>query len=461
MNILERLPIKSIIRCTAVCKSWYDLISSPNFISTSLNRKQNEYLLIQNYEIAAVDVYALFGDNRRLYNYLDFSFCNCSVRIVGSLNGILCLSDVDNANNFYFCNPSIRKWIQLPEPSYVCQRGDTFGLTLGFGFDAVTNDFKVVRIAHSKAHAVPPRVDIYKYNTGIWEDISHVSGSYLFSTATPYVYVNGACHWITSKLELKISSISSCRKVIVMFNMHDETFSDMILPCGLTDGSRPLFDEMFLYVSEESLCLVSHKYDINKPIDIWMMREYGVPDSWVKQFSIQNDLFARKLPLGSDILWAPYVGNAAPTPTELEIDNEFMRPMAIKNNGEILWKGNRRLLVSVDYTVDNFKDVDSGNCTNDWCCDPCGVSYYTESLVLLDRWKNICIGDACEESSDLWKREPKDGKRRISRGKSKYKMRIASLLHISGLLYMSKMKWKWLRKKGRKSMKVKKPSLSN
>ncbi|KAL3364127.1 hypothetical protein AABB24_013067 [Solanum stoloniferum] len=264
-------------------------------------------------------------------------------------------------------------------------------------------------------------------------------------------YVNGASHWIASKWD-----VLSFVNVIVLFNMHDETFLEMILPSSLINESRSHYDEMFLFVSEESLCLVDNNYDKCEPIDIWMMKEYGAPDSWVKQFSIQNNQFAQHIPLRDDIFWTPYSGSAART--ELEIANEFLKPMAIRKNGEILWEGNRRLLVSVDHTGERFKDADIGNSSNDWCYNPRYVNYYKESLVLPDRWTNNCVGDACEESSNLWKREPKDRKRRISREKSKYRMRIAPLLHMSGLLYVSKMKGKWLRKKGRKIKQVKDPS---
>ncbi|KAK4714432.1 hypothetical protein R3W88_020339 [Solanum pinnatisectum] len=217
---------------------------------------------------------------------------------------------------------------------------------------------------------------------------------------TKVVYVNGACHWITTKLEFTPARRNW--RVIVVFNMHDETFSDMILPSSLINESQTHFDEIFLFVLDESLCLVDNNYDKREPIKIWMMKEYGAPDSWEKQFSIQNYHFAQNFPLRDDIFWTPYFGSAAPT--ELEIANDFMKPMAIRKNGEILWKDGQIIVL--------------------------------EMLV---------------RSHPINGREnPKDGKRRISRAKSKYRMRSASLSYMSGL-----------RKKERKSMQVKKPSLSN
>ena len=33
-------------------------------------------------------------------------------------------------------------------------------------------------------------------------------------------------------------------------------------------------------VHDESLCLVDSNYNQSKPIEIWMMREYGAADTW-------------------------------------------------------------------------------------------------------------------------------------------------------------------------------------
>ncbi|KAG5597230.1 hypothetical protein H5410_038462 [Solanum commersonii] len=57
-------------------------------------------------------------------------------------------------------------------------------------------------------------------------------------------YVNGASHWIASKWD-----VLAFVNVIVLFNMHDETFSEMILPSSLINESRSHYDEMFLFVS--------------------------------------------------------------------------------------------------------------------------------------------------------------------------------------------------------------------
>ncbi|PHT43579.1 hypothetical protein CQW23_17604 [Capsicum baccatum] len=403
--IFTRLPIKSILRCTRVCRSWYSLINSPNFISTHLNQSTDDYILIQPYSIVPkVEIYALFHKNENLDQDIQFDFpfdcSSCYFIIVGSCNGILCFATANmlrDWNNFYFWNPSIRKSVKLPVPGYTCG--------------------KLIHLV---------------------------------------IYVNGASLWIA----FKWNEISH-QGMIVLLDMHDETFPEMMLPSSLTNESRSNYDELFLFVSEESLCMVDNNYDKSKPIDIWMMRVYGAPDSWVKQFSIKYYHVVGNMPLHDHIFWTPY--SVSSGPNELEIANDFIKPVSMRKNGEILWEANHRkkLFVSVDDVVEKSKDVDLGKSTSDWYHNPHYVTFYKKSLVLPVKWESNCVGDACEQSSGLCKREPKVGRRRLLSAKTKSRMGVASLLHMRGLLYVSKMKGKWLRKNGRKSMQVKKPSLSN
>ncbi|XP_047259586.1 uncharacterized protein LOC124892305 [Capsicum annuum] len=163
IDIFTRLPIKSILQCRSVCRSWYSLINSPNFISAHLNQSTNDYILIRPYSIVPkVEIYALFHKNENLDQDIQFDFpFDCS--------------------NFYF--------------------------------------------------------------------------------------------------------------IIV----------EIMLLSSLTNESRSNYDELFLFVSEESLCMVDNNYDKSKPIDIWMLREYGASDSWVKQFSIKYYHVVGNMPLREHI----------------------------------------------------------------------------------------------------------------------------------------------------------------
>lgn len=41
---------------------------------------------------------------------------------------------------------------------------------------------------------------------------------------------------------------------------------------------------------EDSLCLANRLFDSDQTIDVWRMKEYGHPESWVKQFNINRHI---------------------------------------------------------------------------------------------------------------------------------------------------------------------------
>ncbi|KAM3222260.1 hypothetical protein P3L10_021530 [Capsicum annuum] len=172
IDIFTRLPIKSILRCTIVCKSWYSLVTSPNFLSTHLNRNRDDHILVRSYSINPKnEVYQMFCYDENLDEYSQFdSPLKCSeisdcFNIVGNCNGILCLASAELShdwNDFYFLNSSIIKSFKLPEQIFTIDiLGEIFGYMLGFGYDPVTNDYKVVRVLHI-LRLFPPHIDLFK-----------------------------------------------------------------------------------------------------------------------------------------------------------------------------------------------------------------------------------------------------------------------------------------------------------
>ncbi|PHU30324.1 hypothetical protein BC332_02417 [Capsicum chinense] len=90
---------------------------------------------------------------------------------------------------------------------------------------------------------------------------------------------------------------------------------------------------------QESLCLADHLFDKDKTIDIWRMKEYGDPESWVKQFSISNRITFN---VGVDDFYS--------------LSDDFLvKPIASRKNGEILWRVNNGILVSYDIATEKIE----------------------------------------------------------------------------------------------------------
>lgn len=75
----------------------------------------------------------------------------------------------------------------------------------------------------------PLYVELYKLSTRVCQDITHVVPCYKFYERIPRVYVNEACHWVA----VKRGQGESCNMMIVLFDMQDETFREMMLPSSL------------------------------------------------------------------------------------------------------------------------------------------------------------------------------------------------------------------------------------
>lgn len=357
INILHRLPVKALLRCTAVCKSWYSLITSPEFISSHLkftaSRQKIAPLLLLRRCIKGSERYDLYSDNESLSRFASFDFpfrsINSFFTVVGSCNGLLCLSDDRNfhMNTIVLWNPCIKKSVLLPKPNMIYSSYGSFIQCLGFGFDHFGNDYKVVRITYVDL-ATQPQIEVYKLSSGVWQDVSDLALEYFVCNRSHQVYVNGAAHWIAGCMEFY--------DLIVLFDMSREIFRTMMLPVRL-ESNDPLRNHD-LAVYGDSLALILWNVSGADPrFCVWVMKEYGVEESWTKNLCFD---------LGS-------------------IGIGFIRPLWIRKKGEVVvvWQGGH--LVSYDHGGGEVKDLGIRGSRSDTYQHSLHVDRYLSSLVLLER----------------------------------------------------------------------------
>ena len=68
--------------------------------------------------------------------------------MVGSCNGLLCLSNdkLSYTNRLCLWNTCVRRLVEIPLPNITYATHSSFDVTIEFGFDPKTNDYKVVRV---------------------------------------------------------------------------------------------------------------------------------------------------------------------------------------------------------------------------------------------------------------------------------------------------------------------------
>ncbi|XP_059663322.1 F-box/kelch-repeat protein At3g23880-like isoform X2 [Cornus florida] len=305
MDILARLPLNTLVRCTSVCKSWYSLLINPSFITKHLNLNLNRsphLRIVRSYSDSnSREHYSVRYDDDQIFpeyakpHFPLKSHCSHYFRIIGVCNGLICLSDdqFTYVNELFLWNPAIRKMMPLPRVRVTFQSHGPFQHTIGFGFDPLTHDYKVIRIVHLVYDFYnPPKteIDIFSLSTGTWRNISHVPfplPDIIINERAPQAFLKGAAHWIASS---KSSRSYAFGFLILSFHMAHDQFGQIKLPHNITEDANPyLMAGIGFRVAkfQESLALMhlTGTYR-DHTCCIWVMKEYGVAESWTKQFNI-------------------------------------------------------------------------------------------------------------------------------------------------------------------------------
>jgi F-box interacting protein len=289
-NILSRLPVDDVLRCTSVCKSWYLLIASPSFASSHLNLSSpnQEARLLVHYCKPEDDTF-FYCLHRHTQTFdviakLDHPHhqksgkSNSYWKLIDSLNGLVCL--YDHEDTIALWNPSLRKSLILPKTRVLSSEG--LRQKVGVGFLPTSNECKVVWVSYS-FETSQNEAKIYELSSGSWRDLKlgdFSNGNYCLCNGQQAHY-NGILHWHAS---FRKKDKSGFAFFIFSFDTKDEKFGAMMLPsCIRHNDSLPFQPSIF----RESLCLIESTDD--KYYNVWVMKEYGVAESWQKIFCIDDE----------------------------------------------------------------------------------------------------------------------------------------------------------------------------
>ncbi|PIA50248.1 hypothetical protein AQUCO_01300767v1 [Aquilegia coerulea] len=306
-EILSRVPVEDLLRFKCACKCWNTLLKDPFFIKLHLHQhiRNNNSFLIYNCtgKIYSVD-----------YDILSLSFnlnravmVNCPIQlkpksedftIYGSCNGILLIGVLNRFTDEYkrIClwNPSTRECKNLCPP-LAREHNDYSSLVYCLGYDISTDDYKVIRYRYDESHCKISDVCVYSMRSNSWKRIQDVpyniynadgviDGSF---NGRYGMLLNGVIHWLGM-----YASVTSYSQRIVSFDLAKDEFSDLQLRGIVRETGSRIWKQLGVF--EECLCiyLVNKK---NNKIDLFMMKEYGVEESWTKMFTISDQLIQNML----------------------------------------------------------------------------------------------------------------------------------------------------------------------
>ncbi|GMJ15506.1 CONSTITUTIVE EXPRESSER OF PR GENES 1, CONSTITUTIVE EXPRESSER OF PR GENES 30 [Hibiscus trionum] len=333
MEILAKLPIKSVMRFISVCKHWCSYSQTPYFSTQHRHYalENNRLCLLVTRLHSTPRSQVLYFSQFSTHHNIQIPFlenCECVRRICGPCNGLLCLHNDDDCAIW---NPSTREIKILPRPhsgrggdSWIAAAFDLFN----FGFDYTTHDYIVIKVFVSphkdEQRNTMYKVELYSLKTNSWKIIFRplrLDFNYKgFSTC-----INRCFYWMRTS-------------TICAFDLRDEKFSNLTYPCDWYDPSS---NPSAMFDLDGSLTFVfGRQQGAESSFAVWVMN-----GSWTQIWSIES-VFGVEGPLG---FW---------------------------KNGELCLQGcNNQELLVFDPVIGEFKGLG---------IDACGVITFVENIVSIN-----------------------------------------------------------------------------
>lgn len=289
-KILKDIGIKELCQLKLVSKFFEDFITSHSFAISYSTFQPNKLKLV----LATSTLRTLYINNPNaekpsyemlpleIFDDQDLPLASNSTQMVGSCNGLVCLYTPPNI--YLLINPTTGESKLLPDPGTFPTR-QRHRLS-GFGYDSESGNFMVVSAAIHHDGVFDSVVKVYSANTHSWKTIAHPVRALLHVRHPDQsVFVNGVCHWLGWVFSPEPDVFNDDEDYeavykILGFDIANENF--IILPVHEDTKSRG----RDLGQLGGCLCVLSREPDLS--VGMWVMKEYGVAESWVKIFSFNR-----------------------------------------------------------------------------------------------------------------------------------------------------------------------------
>ncbi|PON46503.1 F-box domain containing protein [Parasponia andersonii] len=354
-DILSKLPISSLVQFKYVCRAWRLIGQDPNLLQLygSRTAEENPCLVfhfdspIRN-QLYFVDFHGnCYRDEKQsqvlVVRKIQTPFCSSMPEydVVGSCNGLLCLSDSLYNDSLYIYNPFMRDYRELPKTNRYPDQEVVFG----FGFSPVTKEYKVVKVIycyrdgnkgffrHRSRSSTQSEVQVFTLGSSRWRSLGKVS-HYLHHW--PAVLVQGGLHWMTCRPRYRTG------RNVVAFDLDAEEFREVSKPDAF--GLR----RCDYHLATVRGCLSAAFYISYGKMEIWVMKEYGVKESWVKEFVIGS--YTPKA-------IKQEVNKYSINVSKFFVKGRTVRVLCVLKSGEILLEYKSRALALYDPESGKFKDL--------------------------------------------------------------------------------------------------------
>ncbi|XP_057732698.1 F-box/kelch-repeat protein At3g23880-like [Arachis stenosperma] len=281
-EILLRIPASSLVRLgNSVCSSWRTLISSSRFAKDHLRRSMAVDPALTHPRIAYYSTnypyptIGIFSVRSVLENPLHEPTKVVAYEgrrwrsIIGSCNGLLCLHDGELGDRAILWNPCT---------GFTSQPRKIGGLFnyYGFGYDHVNDKYKLFGSAIKRSGESVTRIftfgpkskrrTIQDFPYRLPDKRASVGGSVgLFVSGT------GTLNWL-------LLDCSGSFVAVLSLDLVKETYSQFSAPKRKSGDAFPVFPHLSILRGCLAVCYETKKTHWT----LWLMKDYGVPQSWTK-----------------------------------------------------------------------------------------------------------------------------------------------------------------------------------
>lgn len=296
--ILALSSVKNLMKLKCVSKLWLTTIQSSEFVQFhSINYSKSHTMLIcgnlqWDSHVVGFLPFPICGNlqwDSRVVGFLPFpemfrgdqkskspKQIQCprlfyeKSNVVGTSRGIICIQ-YTKGSGVYLYNPWIKQYRKLPRfylGRFPEKRHWLYNV-YGFGYDELHDDFKVVKLSGVGSNiqwVIFTNVgQIYSLKSNKWQSIENIP--HIIHKGKTGFFFNHCLHWL--------------------FAYHRESFLSIDIRTGkhtllpLPNDLRYDINLKYMDLVEFTNCLSMFKGVING-FEIWLMKEYGVKDSWTK-----------------------------------------------------------------------------------------------------------------------------------------------------------------------------------
>nr|GMD62412.1 F-box/kelch-repeat protein At3g23880-like [Ipomoea batatas] len=281
-QILLNLEVKAVIRFQSVCKEWLSTIQNPHFKLSYSGRKR--VMVVAHSSSSCL---ALTSITTTTTPHIETPFLKTTFPLNRRWSGVWCSCNglvlFSVGKHINILNPLTKcstKVLESPGPMGL----KSLGALAGLCYDSRTRDYKVVLLLLCDSMRDGTAM-VASLRNKQWQKVSFPF--HAMSVRDSGVNFRNTLHWRVAHSARDWCSSRRCKKV-VYFDTESDEFKELPIPTFPVKSSAILGLGI---IDGDYLCMAREKRKETGEVEVLVMKEYGVKDSWISQFVISGSQF--------------------------------------------------------------------------------------------------------------------------------------------------------------------------